>query len=252
MKHLSKVLLIFVLSLFVLTNKVSAQETQTGGSSWNVRVTADIVSNYVWRGTPCSPIGPQIQPTLAFTFGNFEIGAWGSTDFMGSYKETDLYASLTVKEFTITVNDYYWPTAWNSKRFFNYKNEETEHILEGIVTYKNSKIPFWLTVGTFFYGADKKWDEKLEAQDPKTNNYSTYIEAGYTFACGADAFIGITPSDGYYGDYYGKVGGFNVINLGVTGYKKIKITDKFELPLKASFILNPQAEQAFLVFGVTF
>ena len=40
------------------------------------KVTADLVSSYVWRGSlaTASPT-PNFQPTLAYTKGNFEIGA---------------------------------------------------------------------------------------------------------------------------------------------------------------------------------
>src|ERR1035437_3793654 len=70
------------------------------------KVTADIVSSYVWRGvlSTATPT-PNIQPTFAFVKGNLEVGAWGSSDFNGSYKEVDLYASYTVKQLKFTVTD---------------------------------------------------------------------------------------------------------------------------------------------------
>ena len=60
---------------------------QTSDSASPFKVTADLVSPYVWRGSMAtgSPT-PNFQPTLAFIKGNFEIGVWGSTDFVGSYK----------------------------------------------------------------------------------------------------------------------------------------------------------------------
>lgn len=57
--------------------------------------------------------------------------------------------------------------------------------------------------------------------------------------------MGITPMAGAYGIKGG------LVNCGVTGYRTIKITDKFELPVKASLISNPQASKLFFVFGVT-
>jgi hypothetical protein len=38
---------------------------------------ADVVSRYVWRGTDFGN-SASVQPTLGFSFGNFEIGALGS------------------------------------------------------------------------------------------------------------------------------------------------------------------------------
>jgi hypothetical protein len=52
-------------------------------------------NQYVWRGSMAtgSPAA-NFQPTLAFTKVNFEIGVWGSTDFVGSYKEFDPFNHL--------------------------------------------------------------------------------------------------------------------------------------------------------------
>ena len=36
------------------------------------------------------------------------------------------------------------------------------------------------------------------------------------------------------------------------GSKDIKITDDYSLPVFGSFIINPDAETAFLVFGISF
>jgi hypothetical protein len=64
--------------------------------------------------------------------------------------------------------------------------------------------------------------------------------------------MGMTPSDGLYGDGYGGVNGFGVVNLGVTGYKSIKLSEKYETVLRSSLIFNPQQDKAYLIFGITF
>jgi hypothetical protein len=96
-------------------------------------------------------------------------------------------------------------------------------------------------VGTFVYGIDKDTNGD--------NRYSTYGEIGYSFECkktNFDLFVGLTPFDGAYAS------DFNVVNAGVTAYKTIKITDTFELPLKASIITNPSTQNVFFAVGVTF
>ncbi|MFL2624563.1 MAG: hypothetical protein ACJ0O6_01000 [Candidatus Marisimplicoccus sp.] len=40
--------------------------------------------------------------------------------------------------------------------------------------------------------------------------------------------------------------------MSFSGSKDIQITDSFALPVFGSFIVNPEAETAFLVFGVSF
>ncbi len=250
-----------VLALLIMSVKLSAQTTEA--QSYSVKVTADVVSSYVWRGVNSPGIAaggtlitmsPHFQPTYALTFGNLEVGAWGSTDFGGGYKEVDLYASYSAGSFGVTVTDYNWSFA---HKYFNYKNEETDHIIEGTIVFKGIEaLPLSISVSTMLFGADKKFDDtKTGSFDPKTQNYSTYIELGYAFSK-FNVFVGVTPADGYYGDGYkyngGEVEGFSVVNLGFTSSKTLKITDGYSLPLKATLGFNPQAENAYLVFGITF
>ena len=227
-----------------------------GTKNFSVKASAELVSSYVWRGVPCDTsskdgrlsLSPNIQPTLAFVMGGLEIGAWGSSDFSGRYKEMDLYASYTFKSITATFTDYYFDPFWSSKPYFAYKKESTGHIFEGSLCYKGTDIPLCVMVSTMFYGADKK------ATDVSKNNYSTYIELGYTFKVNDysfDSFLGMTPSDGMYGDGYGKVTGFGVVNLGLTGYKKIQLSEKYQTTLRSTLIFNPQQDKAYLVFGIS-
>lgn len=249
----NRFLQLIVIAIFLFAAKTSVSQEKP---DFSVKASADLVSSYIWRGVPCysynneqAVLAPNLQPTLGFVYGGLEIGAWGSTDFTGSYKELDLYASYTYKNLTATYTDYYWDLAWLSKPYFSYDNATTSHILEGALIYKGSKIPFSVTVATMFYGADKKYEDSTK------NNFSTYIEAGYTVKVrdySFDTFIGMTPSDGLYGDGYGNVTGFAVVNLGVTGYKKIQLSEKYSTTLRSSLIFNPQQDKAFLVLGITF
>jgi len=224
-------------------------------SYFSVKASAELVSSYIWRGVPSYTyvngqvlLAPNIQPTLALVAGDLEIGAWGSTDFTGSYQEMDLYASYNYKSFTATLTDYYWDPSWASRSYFSYKNAVTGHVIEGSVAYKGSQIPLSITMATMVYGADKK------AEDSTKNNFSTYFEVGYSFEVkdySFDTFVGMTPADGFYGDGYGNVTGFGVVNLGITGYKKIQLTEKYETTLRTSLIFNPQQDKAYLVLGIT-
>jgi hypothetical protein len=231
------------LFLFV-GNSMSNVFAQTTGSS--VKVTADLVSSYVWRGVT-STNTPNIQPTLAFVNGGFEIGVWGSSDFSGVYKEADIYATYTVGSLKFGLTDY----NWNFKnRYFKYDKNTTDHVFEGSVSWLGTEmLPLSVSVNTMFYGADKK------GSDPTENAYSTYVELGYTFSQ-FSVFAGMTPSDGYYGDgytgFHDSNAGAGLVNLGVTASKNLKITDSYSLPIKATFGVNPQKEDAYLVFGITF
>lgn len=215
----------------------------------------DIVTSYIWRGSPAyAPLGeqnvlaPNLQPAFSLNYKGLELGTWGSIDFTGTYKELDLYLGYTLKGFTVMVTDYYWAGDWIVDNYFEYQNDSTSHYLEASLGYKGSKVPFSILVATMVYGADKQFE------DPEKNNFSTYIEAGYTFTIkdyNLDLFLGVTPMDGYYGDGYGGKDGFAVVNTGVTGSKAIKITENFSLPVKASVIANPQAKKLYLVFALS-
>ncbi len=217
-----------------------------------IKATADLVTSYVWRGV-YSSYSPNFQPTLAYDHGNLEIGVWGSTDFLGalspSYKEADLYVSYAIGAFKMTLTDY----NWNFKTsYFKYTDSITDHIFElGLAYTLSGSFPLSISANTMLYGADKKWDSNMGMQDPKKQAYSTYIELDYPIK-NANIFVGMTPMDGYYGDGYGGHGGFSVCNIGVTATRNLKITSDYSFPLRATFGLNPQKEDAYFVFGFTF
>jgi len=244
---------IFVKGIITLSMVLSlAIGAKAQGDS--IKVTADIVSSYIWRGTVGNAykgnmFSPNFQPTIAYVKGPLEIGAWGSTDFAGTYKESDLYLTLTFGNLAITATDYFFPdvsgTTTAVPRYFTYDNKLTAHIIEASASYKISdKVPFSILVATMVYGADKS------ATDATKQNYSTYIELGYAFKR-FSAFAGLTPSNGYYGAGYGKVDGFNAVNLGIKATRNLKISDKFDLPLTGTLGINPQSEMLYMVFGIT-
>jgi hypothetical protein len=240
-----KNLLLASVCFFVLPSMTLAQ---TNDSISPFKVTADIVSHYVWRGLMAteSPT-PNFQPTLAYKKENFEVGVWGSTDFVGSYKEVDPYTSLTMKQFRITLTDYNWN--FGKANYFNYNQNKTGHILEGSLGYAGPEtFPISISWNTMFYGFDKKQN----LSDTTIQTYSTYIELGYSKGP-ASFFFGFSPWESYYSAYRK---GFEVVNIGLSVTKSLKITDKFSLPLKSSFIVNPSGgytknDYVHLVFGIT-
>jgi hypothetical protein len=251
-----KIVFLYVVALFIIdVTSLKAQEK----IKISVNVGFDLVSNYIWRGSPslgedngATQLSPNFQPGLSVGIGSLTVGAWGSYDFLGKYHETDLYVSYAFGPVTTTITDYFWTYP---AKYFNYKSEETAHIIEGALTYTGSeKFPINITLASFLYGADKKsWSDTLET-DGKKQNFSTYIEVGYSFKLGSsqlNPFIGITPYDGYYGDGYGNVDGFQVVNFGATASKTLMVSEKFSIPVKLSLIYNPVMEKSFLVVGLT-
>lgn len=245
----------FIFSLMTLSLCNNRQAYSQEEHKLKPELGCDLVTSYVWRGTAVystlgdqNVLAPSFQPGFALNYQGLKLGAWGSVDFTGTYKELDYYLSYSLKGFTLAVTDYYWASDWFADNYFDYSNDSTSHYLEASLVWKGEKIPLSLLVGTMFYGADKQYE------DPSKNNFSTYFEVGYGFKISEynlDLFLGMTPFDGLYGDGYGGKDGFSVVNAGVTGSRVIKITERFSMPVKASVIANPQGRKLFFVFGIT-
>ena len=108
------------------------------------KVSTDLVSSYIWRGIIADQ-SPNFQPTLAYQKGGFEAGAWGSSNFTGTYKEVDLYAMYTLKAISVCFTDYCWSPFIDRTKYFDYNGKTTGHIFEGMICYKGpEKLPLSL------------------------------------------------------------------------------------------------------------
>jgi predicted small secreted protein len=233
---------LLITALFIASARFAC--TQESESKISVDVSADIVSRYVWRGINLSG-SPAIQPSLSLNLYNVSIGSWASYSFSPElYQEVDLYVTYETRFVSLTINDYYNPvdTLYASGDYFHLGKASTRHTLEGMVTLHGPEaFPVSLLAGIMFYGNDRN--------EEGHNLYSTYLELNYSGSIRAIElipFIGITPSAGYYGDKFGTV------NMGITAVRNIKISEKYQIPVKGSFIINPQQEKIFFVIGITF
>ncbi|NLT52622.1 MAG: hypothetical protein GXX85_17095 [Ignavibacteria bacterium] len=224
---------VFLLAMFVSVY-VNAQEFNLG---------ADLVSRYVWRGFDFGNTA-SIQPGVSFGYSGLEAGFWGSyplTTTSNGSEEIDTYISYTLStensgEFTLSATDYYYPNS--GLKIGNFKDKGNgAHTIEAALGYAGPEnLPISLLVAANVYNDDE-------------NNI--YFQAGYSTALqdvGVDVFIGGTP--GSDNALYGTTE-FNLINVGLTLSKEIKITDSFSLPVFGSYILNPNSEVSYLVFGVS-
>ena len=252
--------LVFALLLF---SAASAQQNNSVNDSLKVKdstdskvklnIGTDIMSRFIWRGSDYGN-SPSIEPTLSLSLSNFEVGCWSSIATSSFYKEIDMYAKYTYKSVSFLFTDYYVPLVNNTPaspdiRYFNYDDKKTAHYFEGSLIYKGgNNFPLWLLGGIFLYGNDKRWGYNVQKDSLCKTYYSSYLEAGYTFNIkenSADLFVGFTPSAGAYGNTMG------VVNIGITGYRKIRFSKDLELPVKASLIFNPQKSDIFFAFGIT-
>ncbi len=191
---------------------------------------ADIVSNYIWRGTKFGT-GPAIQPYVEFSAGNFAIGSWGSFGFTDNEAaEADLYLSYGF-DFGLSVGltDYYYP----GTPYSDFSTESGSHGFEVNLGYEISGISI---------GANYMLNE---APGAGTTGGDMYFELGYSFES-VSVFAG--GGDGW----HTTSGDFALCNIGLAVSKEIPITEKFALPVSGSMIWNPEADQYYVVVGVSF
>jgi len=218
----------------------------SANDSTNVKLSVgtDLVSHYVWRGLLLSN-SPSIQPSIGVTYKGFSLSSWASYSFSPSaFQEVDFNFSYTIGKITIGVNDYFNPndSMGIKNDYFNYSRNTALHAFEPFITfYEIAGTPLTATAGLFAYGNDRDEDGK--------NLYSSYVELNYADNIndyGLNFFGGATLGKGYYADKPA------IVNLGVSISKEIKVIDGFTIPCKGSFIVNPNAQNVFLVFTITF
>jgi hypothetical protein len=224
-------LLVFLFAIAVLvaaTVQVNAQEDE---KSSPISIGADFMSRYVWRGTDYGS-SPSIQPSMELGLGGFALGAWGAyTTNLPGVQELDLYANYTFSDVvTIGITDYFFPNEILGYDYYEFRRDSSAHILEGMVSFNGlENLPLTLMVGYNFAGDSQN---------------STYIELGYSFSI-LDIFLGAGNG------FYTTDGEFNIVNVGISASKDIKITEKFSLPVSTSLITNPQARKVHFVFGIS-
>jgi len=234
--------LIILLGVLMLSLPVISQEEEK--TSYSFDFGADLMSRYVWRGLLYSP-AVNAQPWMVFTKGNLSVGAWGSYALGNYYAEADFYISYAAGPVTISINNYYSEdeTDMTAVNYFNFKSGQTGHYFEGSLAYTlPENFPLTITAATFFYGAD--YDYVADK-----NYYATYLELAYPFKFSetdCNAFIGGTVNEGIYAAKAA------IVNMGLKASKSIKISNEFELPVSASLVINPYAEDIFFVFGFHF
>jgi hypothetical protein len=266
-------------AIVLCAGSLFAQEEATNEESpWSVG--ADFVSRYVWRGVNLGGSSPSIQPYLEYGFGNsdhsFAIGAWGAYSLSGSQtgQEADLYISYTLKDmFSLTFTDYFFPDETVSRnKYFNYnmdwdkintgEEDQTGHVVEAALSFNGTdNIPVSFMFAMNIWGADsRKYTEEAGVMVPEDKIVmSKYMELGYSTdvkGVAVDVFAGMTldnpeigkgEPEGFYGQ---RAAG--IINLGFSLSKELKITDNYSLPIFGSLITNPEAQNIFMVFGVSF
>jgi hypothetical protein len=222
MKNFNKIISSY--SKFTLLTVVALLSTNI---SYSQDFGADLVSSYVWRGTQFGS-GSHIQPYMDLGSGNLTGGVWGSfpTSAKGGGNELDLWVSYDFGPLALTITNYTFPGEGGvySKG-------------EGLFNGDYTELSASTSIGTVDLSAG--YFTEVEA---------LYVELGTSIGA-VDIALGYgdDSADAFYAD-----GESGLINMSFSGSKDIQITDNYSLPVFGSFIVNPKAETAFLVFGISF
>ena len=225
--------------------------TMTVGAQDNVAATvsADVVNQYIWRGTQCGEAS--IQPTLGVSYKGLSLTAWGSTEMAPKSgtpycSEFDLTLGYSVGGFNVGVTDYWFSRGGDAAgRYFMYESHRTNHMFEANIGYDFGPVSVqWYTI---FAGDDYK---KVADDGTIDRAYSSYVEVAAPFTLGGldwNAAIGASPlkTQLYCND------GFAVTNISLKASKDIVVTPSFSIPVFAQVVANPADQKSYFVFGFT-
>jgi hypothetical protein len=214
---------LFCIIAIAFAATANAQETL---NSFNV--SADLVSRYLWRGQQLSN-APAFQPTLSYTTEGLTLSAWGSYAFNNGGTECDLSATYAFPfGVSIYLTDYYFPS---------------DPAASGYSEYFKSRGGFNHTVELGAGYAYKGFS--LSGYYYLNYKNDVYLEASYTYK-NLSLFAGAGNEN------YTVSSNFNVVNVGLKVFKVVSISDKYSIKPFATFAINPNKEQVFLVAGLTF
>jgi len=222
--------------VMMLTVALSSICSFTQAQEVEVSAGADLVSSYLWRGIYCG--GASIQPTASVAVGGLSLTAWGSVGFEELYtREFDFNLTYGVGGFSVGITDLWFYS--EGTKYFKYDAHETAHVFEASLGYDFGAAS--LSLNTVFTG-----DDYYKANGKRA--YSTYIEAVAPFRLGGldlKAELGLTPFESIYSNK------LNVVNLGLTVAKEVRITDTFAIPAFTKITFNPYESQCYFIFGIT-
>lgn len=242
MKRLISIVLINLIASTTLLADDSIESSHNGSP---FSISLELTTKYMWRAIEYGD-APTSFVIINYEHKGFSAYAEGVYAFNGSHSEVDLGVAYNYKWLTVGLNDYYYPTSVGEKdHYFKLSSRKTGHYIEGAATIAPDKIPIWLTLSTYFWGADKK-------PSNDKNAYSSYVEIGYSHSFNdnnvASLAVGAALNKGFYTDYEQ---GFNVVNITAKYATSFKF-GKFRLPVSASYILNPYRNKSYVTLSIYF
>lgn len=204
----------------------------------SMRLDADIVSAYIWRGLELAKFS--VQPSVTLGYKGFSLKGWGSIGTQSSdIQEFDFGIAYHAERWSAGITDYY---AKGKHGFFHYEAHHTNHVIGADVSYNFGLFSLaWFTNIAGNDGVDKNGSRA----------YSSYLSLSVPFEIAGlkcESSIGATPwATNYYND---GANGFEVTDITLVVHKEVKITDAYSLPMYGKLMVNPSTEDQFFAFGI--
>ena len=247
---------IIVLIIIAQLNSFS----QNRESKFNLNV--DFSNRHTWRGgltlgTAC------IKPSIEYNVNNFKIGAWGLYALDTSYDEVDIYIGYNIGNFSFMAYDFYMPSAgYKNSNFSDYSQKTGLHMFDFTASYTFSgEYPLTIMGAATYYKPEAYMSEESIAKQGELSKLSTYLELSYpTKIAGKNISwtLGMAPGKSRYsrlfldnGDKLYSQNAFYIVNMGLNISDKIKITDKFSLPISAELTYNPHQDKLYLQVNIS-
>ena len=230
---------------FIIVISVSAETIDKPLHKSNFTLSTELNMKYVWRGLEYSD-APVVFGTLSYDYKGFNAFVMGGYATNGKHSEVDLGLSYSNKYFTFGLSDYYYPSVSGEEdQYIKLNSHETGHSVECYLTLTPlQKVPVWMTLSTYVFGADKKLNGNQA--------YSSYVELGYTHSFddnnSLSLLVGANLNKSFYTQYED---GFNVSNITAKYMTGISFGN-FRLPISGSFIYNPYIDKSFFSLSIYF
>lgn len=267
-----------IISGQVLDNEVSKDSIspESVKGTWDMNL--DLASRYIWRGQSWGGDYPVLQLYGNYNLSEqFSVGFWTTTNFKKEYydkdraskgyQELDFVLNYAPTDYlTVSLQDYYWPSTDKqegvSNDFFNFGNDGSQSVdLQFLFDFSERKLPFWTTLSTLIAGNDFRY--KDENDEKGKQNFTTYIEFGYTYE--APLKTQLAPVVGFvinnkakyytYADYDKP----SFVNLGCKLSRDFELGKHFIMPVWLNYTYNAASDldnlepfgKQFLVAGLT-
>lgn len=239
-------------------------------------VVIDFANRYIWRGQSWGGNYAVVQPTIEYKISKkITVGTWATHNFQNKYfypdqerfykgyQEIDFYVNYEINNcLSLKVWDYYWPSVEKvegvDNGFFNYKKNGSKTVdFNANFDFEKVWKPVTFTISTLLAGNDYRYDTNGNTKQ----NFTTYIEAGYTFEAfkkiEMNSVLGMVINNqaGYYtaGNYEKP----SLINFSLKATKEIISYKKYVVPVFVNYVHNASSKNTatfgknFLLFGMS-